>query len=605
MNHTLPFAKQNFGVAQARVHRRHHHHHHHHHHHPPPPSLPFPQERDFILQRLHDCALPAIQPSGAAPVPNSSAVRERALECCTRIVELYYTNVDPNYVVALYNITTVALDLKTNTPEDVMLQAINFWSTLAQVEGIFAQQQEEGDASTPSKNLAVAAAGTLLPLLLSCIHGDGRDYREEDPDAEDDSHNPYTAAAECLGHFASLMKNDILPHVSPFLANLRSKDWKAREAALFSFAQIMDGPTETSDPHKDVGQLISQVLPAGICPLLLDDSSQAVRHAAAFALGRAVKFFHPAVLRVYETPDKFYLSVVQMLDPSRSSAKDPRTVEFYLWTLRTMCEEVHATSSGQHILPGCEIIFQALLSTADRPDASQSDLRSVSFEVLCEFVKSCSDQMLPYVSRDLMPNLMQRLYTALKTPLASQSDLSARSVVVAKVISCLGSIFQRFSATPQATAELAALLKSTMAAGSCADQLVILFLEALPADAELERGSMCAEEVVLAAAQMSKIVNVDFLKYMPALHPKMLTFMRTVHAGDLAYITCTSIGDIVRSVGPSITTSTQALLEYTPALSTNPFATPLSRIQIHACPAGTSISPARSSPTLNPTPTTG
>jgi len=262
------------------------------------------------------------------------------------------------------------------------------------------------------------------------------------------------------------MKNDILPHVTPFFSNLRSKDWKAREAALFAFAQIMDGPQQSSDQHKDVGQLIVQLLPTDIYPLLLDASSHAVRHTAAFALGRCVKFFHQAVLRVSETPDKFYMSVVQLLDPARPSAKDPRTVEFYLWTLRTMCQEVDQTNRGQHILPGCEIVFQALLGTADRPDASQSDLRSVAFEVLCDFLNSCSDAMLPHIMRDIMPNLMQRFYAALKTPLASQSDASLRSVIVAKVISCLGSVFQRFSATPQATAELAAFLKSPMPSGS-------------------------------------------------------------------------------------------------------------------------------------------
>ena len=95
-----------------------------------------------------------------------------------------------------------------------------------------------------------------------------------------------------------------------------------------------------------------------------------------------------------------------------------------------------------------------------------------------------------------------------------------------------------------------------------ADNAVTFFLQALPADAELEGGSMCAEEVVMAAAQMSKIVSADFEKYLAALNPKFLVFMRSVRAGDLAFITCTSLGDIVRSIGPPITRSTQALLEW-------------------------------------------
>jgi importin subunit beta-1 len=542
MNHILPFAKNNFAVQG---------------------------ERDFIIQRLHDCAVPAFQvpppvPPGAVSAhPNSASIRESALECCARIIELYYDKIDHNFVVAIYNITTAALDLKTNTPDEVMLQAINFWSTLAQVEYHYEDAAEAGDVSVVSKKLALAASGNLLPLLLTCLHGEGRDYREDDPNAEDENTSPYTAAAECIGHFASLLKSDILPLVTPFLANLRSKDWKAREAALFAFAQIMEGPVESSDPAKDIATVISHYLQPGICPLLLDESSHAVRHSAAFALGRAVKFFPHVVLRVYETPDKFYLSMVQMLDPVRLSAKDPRTVEFYLWSLREMVLAVNEKYPEQHILPGSEIIFEALLVTADRPDSSQSELRSLSFEVLCDFIRCSSIPMLPHIMRHLINNIMQRLFAVLNAPLSSQSDATTRSVVAAKLVSVFGSIFTRFSLTPSATSELAAFLKTIMHNQlSMADNAVTFFLQALPADAELEGGSMCAEEVVMAAAQMSKIVSADFEKYLAALNPKFLVFMRSVRAGDLAFITCTSLGDIVRSIGPPITRSTQALLEW-------------------------------------------
>jgi hypothetical protein len=538
INHILPFARMNFNTEA---------------------------ERNFIIQRLHDCALPACAPDGAAAAyPNSPSIREAALECCTRVIELYYEKVDPGYVVAIYNITTAVLDLKTNTPEEVMLQAINFWSTLARVETHYQEAMEAGDDTVVSKKLAVLAAGTVLPQLLACILGEGRDYRETDPDSEDDSHNPYTAAAECLGYFAGLMKNDILAIVFPFFDNLKSRDWKAREAALFAFAQIMEGPQENvSDPSKDITALIAQLLPSGVIPLLLDESSQAVRHSAAFALGRAVKCFPQAVLRVYSKPDNFYLSMVQMLEPGRPSAKDPRTVEFFLWSLKSMVESVSETSQNQHILPGTEVIFEALLVTADRPDSSQSELRSVSFEVLCDFIFSCSDAMLPHIMHSLMPNILNRLCIALSAPQSSQVDANTRNVVVSKLISCVGSIFSRFSQNPQATAELATLIKSMMPNGlSWADNTVTFFLQALPADADIGSSSMCAEEVVLACAQMSKIVTVDFGRYLPGLHPRLLTFMQNISVGDLAYITCTSIGDIVRSIGQPLLSTPQALLEW-------------------------------------------
>lgn len=165
MNHMLPFAKNNFSVEV---------------------------ERNFIIQRLHDCALPAIQVLGAdgsnTAFPNSPAIRECALECCTRIVELYYEKLDQSYVGPIHHITNTALDLKTNTPYEVMLQAINFWITLAQVEAYFEDVVSEGGPSV-SQKLVVAAAGTLPQQLLDCVYGKGRD---DDLD---------TAAAECLYNF--------------------------------------------------------------------------------------------------------------------------------------------------------------------------------------------------------------------------------------------------------------------------------------------------------------------------------------------------------------------------------------------------------------------
>jgi hypothetical protein len=214
-------------------------------------------------------------------------------------------------------------------------------------------------------------------------------------------------------------------------------------------------------------------------------------------------------------------------------------------------------------MPGTEIIFEALLVMSDRPDASQSDLRSLSFEVMCDFIYSASDAILPHIMNQLMPNLLHRLFTTLSSQQVSQNDASLRSVTIAKLVSCLGSIFLRFSLTAPASAALSSCLKGLLDNQlSCSDNIVTFFLEALPADAALAGGCMCAEEVVLALAQLSKIVGAEFEKYLPVLHPKLITFMQSIHCGDLAYITCTSIGDIVRSIGPSISRFSEQLVQW-------------------------------------------
>jgi hypothetical protein len=267
---------------------------------------------------------------------------------------------------------------------------------------------------------------------------------------------------------------------------------------------------------------------------------------------------------VFENPDKFYLSTVQLLDPSRLSAKDPRTVEFYLWALREMVHAVHEKYPDQHIVPGSEIIFHCLLVTADRPDANQSELRALSFEVLCDFIRSCSTAMLPFIMQSHLPDIMNRIFIALSAPQSTASEVNTRSLVLSKLISCVASIFARFAETPEATAQMAAYLKTSTPNGlSVADNIATFFIQALPADTELGGGNMCAEEVLLAAAQMSKIVAGDFQKYLEVLNPRFVAFMQSVESGDLVYITCTSLGDIIRSLGPQIPHfPPQALLQW-------------------------------------------
>ena len=86
--------------------------------------------------------------------------------------------------------------------------------------------------------------------------------------------------------------------------------------------------------------------------------------------------------------------------------------------LRGMVLAVNEKYPEQHSLPGSEIIVEASLVTAelrsaDRPDSSQSELRSLSFEVLCDFIRCSSIAMLPHIMRHRTPNIMQRLFAVL------------------------------------------------------------------------------------------------------------------------------------------------------------------------------------------------
>lgn len=117
-----------------------------------------------------------------------------------------------------------------NQNEKVALQAVEFWSTVCDVE-LDLQAEEEYDEVAESQNqgFALAAIGELVPVLLYLLT-----QREEEED--EDEWNLSMAAATCLSLLANCVRDPIVAPVTPFVsAHIRSPDWRYREAAVMAF----------------------------------------------------------------------------------------------------------------------------------------------------------------------------------------------------------------------------------------------------------------------------------------------------------------------------------------------------------------------------------
>lgn len=113
--------------------------------------------------------------------------------------------------------------------EKVALQAVEFWSTVCDVEMDLQAEEEYDDAEQISQRFALAAISELVPVLLFLLT-----KREEDED--EDEWNLSMAAATCLSLLANCVRDPIVPPVTPFVsAHIRSPDWRYREAAVMAF----------------------------------------------------------------------------------------------------------------------------------------------------------------------------------------------------------------------------------------------------------------------------------------------------------------------------------------------------------------------------------
>ena len=102
----------------------------------------------------------------------------------------------------------------------------------------------------------------------------------QDEDASDDDYDVSRAAYQALQLYAQCVSAEVVQPVLEFVErNIRNEDWHRRDAAVSSFAAIMDGPdAQTLDP------LVKQALPVLIG--MMEDDVVHVRDSAAYALGR-------------------------------------------------------------------------------------------------------------------------------------------------------------------------------------------------------------------------------------------------------------------------------------------------------------------------------
>ncbi|CEP08957.1 hypothetical protein [Parasitella parasitica] len=229
-------------------------------------------ERDFIIKVVCDAA-----------TPNSCSTIElqvAAYECLNKIANLYYDKLEDYMTSALYNANP-----------SVVLQSIEFWSTICDIE--ITRKKEN---TMPMFAFADKFIMYILPTLLELLI---KDKQRADILESDEDWDIHKSASHCLSLVACCCKELIIPRLIQFIKkNLlcsEQTDWNQKEAAIIAFGSILDGPSRVK-----MKLLVDQILPTIVdC---MKHPNAHIRLAASWTLVEIIK----ESSQVLEEPDTLH-----------------------------------------------------------------------------------------------------------------------------------------------------------------------------------------------------------------------------------------------------------------------------------------------------------
>ncbi|CCO28895.1 Importin subunit beta-1 AltName: Full=Importin-95 [Rhizoctonia solani AG-1 IB] len=346
-------------------------------------------ERNYLMQVVCE-----------ATQSENHPVQVGAFECLVKIMSLYYDKMGFYMERALFGLTVVGMK---NPDEKVALQAVEFWSTVAEEEIELKMEEAEaleyGDLpERENKKFATTALGDIVPVLLQLL-------TQQEEDADEDEWNISMAAGTCLALLAQAVDDAIVPVVLPFIeTNIKHDDWHLREAAVMVFGSILEGP----DPNVLAG-LVSQALPVLIA--MMGDTNAAVKDTTAWTLGRICELLVGSVNIDSQLQVLVTALVIGLEDR-------PRIIANSCWALMSLAEQLApepgpdgqpaATST---LSPYYQGVIDKLLVVTEKP-TNESNFRTAAYEALNAYIANASADNFNAVSQITL-TVLQRMETLL------------------------------------------------------------------------------------------------------------------------------------------------------------------------------------------------
>mmetsp|Transcript_36758 Transcript_36758/g.92846 ORF Transcript_36758/g.92846 Transcript_36758/m.92846 type:complete len:881 (-) Transcript_36758:305-2947(-) len=449
-------------------------------------------------------------------------IRVASFECLHEIAALYYAKLVP-YMTEIYNITVKAV---REDQEDVGLQALEFWSTIAEEEY---DRLTEEDPDLPSHNFIKAAAPHLVPDLLKLLT-----KQEEGQEQDDTTWNISIAAGTCLGLAARVVQNDIVPMVMPFIQeniskNTTPEDWRLREAATFAFGLILDGP----EPKLFI-DTIKQAL--GYLLQAIKDPHPYVKDTTAWTIGRIFEFLHdntiePSLITRETLPPIMAVLLEALKDESHIAYRICCAI-----SQLAMGFQDHQGSTSP-MSPFFKDSIAALLQCAQRhANYEHSKVQISAFEAINDLVRSASRDTLDVVAQLIMV-VLPEIDKTFQLPATSAEAREKQAEVQGQLCGVLQVIVQKLSEEDDTKAGVLPY----------ADQIMEKVLHIFN-----NRSATVHEEAMLAVGAFSYALGKQFTKYLPAFFPYLRVGLTNYQEWQVCLSTVGVLGDICRNVEEGI-----------------------------------------------------
>lgn len=468
-------------------------------------------ERNYIMQMV--C-------QGASA--RDERIRIASFTCLHEIAANYYAKL-PAYMGEVFAISVKAIN---EDSEDVGLQAVEFWSTLCDIELDLA---DEDDPAEVNHHFIKAVVPHLVPVLLKQLT-----KQDEGQEQEETAWNLAMASGTCLGLLARTAEDAIVPQVMPFVTenigkNITAEDWRLREAATFAFGSILEGPSPRS-----LAEIVRQAM--GFLLAAMKDPHPYVRDTTAWTIGRVFEFQHDAGNT--DVPELITRETLpQVAQVLLGGLGDQVHIAVRVCDAIGRLAEGFTGYAGQSspLSPFFKEIITNLLNASSRSDPSHGDstrLQISAFEAINDMVRAASPDTLDTVGQ-LTPVFLQEIAKTFNMVTASGEQREKQAELQGQLCGVLQVIMQKLSEVEQYKA---AVLQY-------ADQIMETLLRVFG-------NQTCSvhEEAMLAVGAFTYACGRQFTKYLPSLYPYLKMGLMNHQEWQVCLSTVGVLGDISRNV---------------------------------------------------------